>query len=593
MKTSFEPDKISLRELFVRLFDFKKELIIANLIAIAAAVISVPVPLLMPLLVDEVLLNKPSYMVATINHIFGQAQPAYVYIISMLILTLFLRALFFGLSFWQTKYFTIISKTITHNLREKILKHLENVSMQGYEQFGSARANTLLVVDVETVDEFLGVSVSRFLVSVLTLIGIGAVLLWIHWQLALFILFFNPFVVLLTTKIARRIAKLKKAQNRAFEIFQESLGETLDLYAQVRASNQEKTFLKRIREYSNKIKNDSISFGYKSDGAARFSFLIFLSGVEIFRAAAIFTVAYSDLSIGLMLAIFGYLWVMMTPVQEILGIQYALHNANAAIDRINALFELPKEPKYPHTINPFDGPVSVELEDIWFEYEPNQPILKGVTLKLPKGKRVALVGASGSGKSTLAQIIVGFYPPTSGKLLFNGIDVKKIGLDVVRENVFLVLQNPQLFHGTIRSNITLGQDYSESLIQEALRLAQLETFVQSLPNGLDTIVGRNGVRLSGGQRQRLSLARMIIKDPSVVILDESTSALDMHTESLLFEGIEPFLKDKTTLIIAHRLSTIKSADYVYQLNKGELVDVELSESANSPQFSITRKGGKE
>ena len=590
MKISFVHNYFSLKSLLARLLDFKKELFIANIIAIFAAFVSVPVPLLMPLLVDEVLLDKPANMVSIIDWFLGSSQPAYVYILVVLILTLLLRTLFFALSFWQTKYFTIISKTITHQLREQILNHLESVSMKGYEQFGSAKANALLVVDVETVDAFLGASVSRLLISLLTLLGVGAVLLWIHWQLALFILFFNPFVIILTTKIARRIAKLKKTQNKSFETFQEALSETLDLYSQVRASNQEKPFLNRVKQCSGKIREDSISFGYKSDGASRFSFLVFLSGFEIFRAAAIFTVAYSDLSIGLMLAIFGYLWVMMTPVQEILGIQYALHNANAALERINTLFSLPKEPDYSHKKNPFNGPVSVRLENVWFEYESGQPVLQGVTLDLPKGKRVALVGASGSGKSTLAQIVVGFYPLASGRLLFDGVDVEEIGLDVVRENVFLVLQNPQLFHNTIRFNITLGKECDESLITESLRLAQLEHFVKSLPSGLDTIVGRNGVRLSGGQRQRLSLARMIVKNPSVVILDESTSALDMQTESLLFEGIEPFLRDKTTLIIAHRLSTIKKADYVFQLDKGELSSVKLVESIGFAQNTVSHKG---
>jgi ATP-binding cassette subfamily C protein len=576
MKTNFVDSSISLKNLFARVLDFKKELVIANIIAVFAAIVSVPVPLLMPLLVDEVLLQKPDKMVSIIDAILGAPQPAYMYILCVLALTIFLRTLFFAMTFLQTKYFTIISKTITHKLRKQVLDHLELVSMEGYERFGSAKANALLIVDVETVDAFLGVSVSRLLISTLTLLGVGAVLLWIHWQLALFILFFNPFVIILTTKIARRIAKLKKAQNKAFEVFQEALSETLDLYAQVRASNQEKSFLDRIKGYSDKIRQDSISFGYKSDGASRFSFLIFLSGFEIFRAAAIFTVAYSDLTIGLMLAIFGYLWVMMTPVQEILGIQYALHNASAALERINSLFALPKEPKYPHNKNPFQGAVSVRLENACFEYEPNQPILQDITLELPKGKRVALVGASGSGKSTLAQIIVGFYPLRSGKLLFDGVSVEDIGLDIVRENVFLVLQNPQLFNGTIRSNISLNTSCDEDVIWNALRLAQLESFVSTLPNGLETIVGRNGVKLSGGQRQRLSLARMIVKNPSVVILDESTSALDMQTEALLFEGIDSFLKDKTTLIIAHRLSTIKSADYVYQLDKGTLIDVTSS-----------------
>lgn len=574
-----------MKSLFSDLLKFKKELIIANIIALSAAIISTPVPLLMPLLVDEVLLEKPAFMVQSVDYILGGTQPAYIYIFFMLGSTLVLRTIFFLLSFFQTKYFTIISKTITYSIRERILKHLKSVSMKGYECFGAAKANALLIIDVETVDLFLGTTISRLLISVLTLFGVGIVLILIHWQLALFVLLFNPFVIILTTKIARQIAKLKKAQNRSFEIFQQALSETLDLYAQVRASNQEETFLGHVKKYAKSIKDDSISFGYKSDAASRFSFLVFLAGFEIFRAAAIIAVAYSDLSIGFMLAIFSYLWVMMTPVQDILGIQYAFHNANVALDRINALFSLPKEPMFPHEQNPFKGSVSVELKNISFAYEEHQMVLDNLSMVLPKGKRIALVGASGSGKSTLAQIIVGFYPLSSGDLTFDNVSVSKIGLDVVRENVFLVLQNPQLFNGTIRSNVTLGQDICDEKIIKALQIAQLEEFVKSLPSGLETEVGHNGVKLSGGQKQRLSLARMIVKNPSVVILDESTSALDTHTEALLFKELELYLKDKTTLIIAHRLSTIKSADYIYMLDRGKIVE-------KGTHASLSQKDGR-
>ncbi|MBE0496996.1 MAG: ABC transporter ATP-binding protein, partial [Campylobacterales bacterium] len=556
---------LSLSQLFKTLLSFKKELLLANLIAIVAVIISTPVPLLMPLLVDEVLLGESGILMRTVDGLFGAPQMPYMYVLVVLVITLLMRFVFFILNFFQTKYFTIISKTITFGLRQRVLSHLGNVSLSGYEHFGSSRANALLVVDVETVDEFLGTTISRLLISILTVLGVGVVLLLIHWPLALFILLLNPFVVVLTTKIARSVSKLKKRQNEAFEVFQAALSETLDLFIQVRASNQEKRFIAQVEAKARAIKDESIAFGYKSDAASRFSFLVFLSGFEIFRAASIMVVAYSDLSIGLMLGIFGYLWVMMGPVQEILGVQYAFHNAKVALGRINALLELPKEPEYTHRINPFvKGETNgIVLKDVNFAYELGKPVLEHVSLEIPRGKRVAIVGASGSGKSTLAQIIVGFYPLDSGALLFDGADVREIGLDIVRENVFLILQNPQLFNGTIRTNITLGEEISDTRLYEALAIAQLESFVNEQALGLETPVGKDGIKLSGGQRQRLSIARMIVKNPNVVILDESTSALDVHTEKALFEGLDRYLKGKTTIVIAHRLSTIRMADYIY------------------------------
>jgi len=197
------------------------------------------------------------------------------------------------------------------------------------------------------------------------------------------------------------------------------------------------------------IKKAGIAFAYKSDAALRFSFLLFLGGFEIFRAASIFTVAYGNLSIGLMLAIFGYLWVMMGPVQEILNIQYSYHNAKRALDRINKIFDMEKEPRYPHLKNPFANNKTNEivLKDLYFSYDNNVTILKDINMTIHKGKKVAIVGASGSGKTTLAQIIVGFYPIKKGSLLIDGINVNEIGLDVLREHIYLVLQNPLLFKG--------------------------------------------------------------------------------------------------------------------------------------------------
>ena len=280
-------------------------------------------------------------------------------------------------------------------------------------------------------------------------------------------------------------------------------------------------------------------------------------------------VFYSDLSIGEMLAVFGYLWFMMAPVQEILGIQYAFYAAKAALVRINRLNALEQEPYYPHLENPFlnKKTVGIRVDNLHFSYG-EEKILNGIQLKIKAGEKVALVGASGGGKSTLIQTLIGLYLPSEGRICFDGVPIERIGLEVVRENVVTVLQHPVLFNDTIRANLTLGKPSSDAALWKALAIAQMEEAVKDLPNGLNTVVGRLGMRLSGGQRQRMAIARMIVANPKVVILDEATSALDSETEYKLHQALATFLKGRTTIIIAHRLSAVKQADHVYVFEQG-------------------------
>ncbi len=564
--------RYTFKDILNELKRYRLRLLKANLIAVAAVLVATPAPLLIPLLVDEVLLHKPGRLLHTIDTLFAPPHPAWFYIVAVLCMTVALRGLFFLFSVWQNWHFSVISKEITYKIRRALLRHIERVSLSEYESMGSGKIASLMVVDVATIEQFLGVSVSRLIISILTVLGVAAVLLWIHWQLALMILLLNPFIILMTTKIGRKVARLKRTENAKTALFQEALSETLELFWQVRASNQEQRFVGTLIDRARQIRDASIQFSFKSDAASRFSFLLFLSGFELFRAAGIMMVAYSDLTIGLMLAIFGYLWVIMTPIQEIIGIQYAYHNAKAALDRINEIFVLTQEPRFAHLKNPFKErrTNAVDLEELSFSYAHGAPVLKGISMHIGRGAKVAIVGASGSGKTTLAQLIVGFYTPQQGEIRYDGVSFREIGLDVVREHVYLVLQHPMLFNDTIRFNLTFGKEVSNARIQEALRIAQLEEFIQSLEEGLETLVGKNGIKLSGGQRQRLSIARMVIADPNVIILDESTSALDMHTEDRLFDALSEYLKERTTIIIAHRLSTIKNADYIYVLEAGEI-----------------------
>ena len=552
--------------------EHKREIVYANIIAILATLASVPLPLLMPLLVDEVLLNKPAIVVATINANTPDAwHGPTLYISVMLILTLCLRLTALVLNVWQSRQFTIIAKDVIFRIRHSLLSHLQKVSMSEYETLGSGTVASYLVTDLQTIDDFVGSTVSRLLVAVLTVIGVAAILLWIHWQLALLILFVNPVVIYFTMVLGKHVKELKKEENTAFAIFQQSLVETLDSIHQIRASNRERHYIMQIIDQAKAVKEQGAAFAWKSDAANRLSFMIFLFGFDFFRAVAMLMVVFSGLTIGLMFAVFGYLWFMMGPVQEILNIQYAWYSANAALERINALPALHQEPEYRHIKNPFENKhtVGIRIEDVHFSYgSSDSDVLDGINLDIAPGDKIALVGASGGGKSTLVQVLIGLYSARAGMIYYDGVPVSDIGLDVIRENVATVLQHPALFNDSIKTNLTMGRDLDNDRLWHALEIAQLKGTVEKMQNGLDTIVGRQGIRLSGGQRQRLAIARMVLSEPKVVILDEATSALDAETEYQLHAALSDFLIDRTTLIVAHRLSAIKQASHVYVFEAG-------------------------
>ncbi|RDH88665.1 MAG: ABC transporter ATP-binding protein [endosymbiont of Escarpia spicata] len=553
----------------------RRELTAANIIAIFGAIAAVPVPLLIPLLVDEVLLNQPGRAIATIDSLFPASwQGPTLYILAVLGLILILRLITLVLGVWQTRQFTCIAKDVIFRIRRDLLQRLEHISMSAYETLGSGTVASHLVTDLAAVDNFVSTTTSKFLVAVLTITGTALVLLWINWPLALFILLLNPIVIYFTTVFGRRVKHLKKEENSAFQLFQESLEETLDAIQQIRASNRERHYIQRIIDKAESIRHHSAAFTWKSDAAGRLSFVIFLFGFDIFRAVSMFMVLYSDLTIGEMLGVFAYLWFMMGPVQEVLNVQYAYQSAQAALSRINQLMRVDLEPVYPHQENPFKGKttVSVELNDIHFAYGEGPSVLKDISLQISAGEKVALVGASGGGKTTLVQILLGLYPPASGQVLFDGVPVNRIGMDVVRDHVATVLQHPALLNDSVRVNLTLGRDVPETELWQALKIAQLDATIERMDQGLETLIGRFGVRLSGGQRQRLAIARMVLTNPSVVILDEATSALDTTTEGKLHSALQHFLAGRTTIIIAHRLSAVKQADRVLVFEDGRIVE---------------------
>ncbi len=561
---------ITLKTIYTLVLDKKPTLIYGQIITLLAILVSVPIPMMLPIMVDEVLLDKPASVVGFINATLGAGSTFY-YVAIVALSVIFLRFLYYGLGVMTTKIFTAISKYVTFMIRSRVIKHLQKSSMNAYETLGSGAITANLITDINTLDTFIMSSASRFVASALTLVAVGIVLIMINPYLGVLILFIQPTIMLLSKKMSARVGGLKKEENEAIAEFQEDIGETLELYGQIKASNKEAYFFDKAIAQAKKIQTTSNAYNYKSVAYEKLSYTIFLSVFEIIRASGLLLVAYSDLSIGMMFAMFGYIWFLMTPVQDLLSMQYSYAAANAALKRINKVLTLKLEVSGIEKLDTQD--VNIRVENLSFSYPTGEKeVLKEISLEIKAGSKIALIGASGSGKTTLAQILSGFYEKSAGELFYNEQCIESLDKSSLRNQIFLVLQMPILFNESLRFNLSMGDENIEDEdIKIALEIAQLGDMLEGMSKGLDTIVGHHGIRLSGGQRQRLSIARMLLSHPSVIIFDESTSALDVHTEAKLFSTITPLLQEKTVITIAHRLSTVKNADMIYVLDEGKIV----------------------
>ncbi len=559
---------ITIKSIFKEIYKHKKVLIVANIVAIISTLIILPVPLLIPMLIDELILKKAGRVTEIIDQFITVESTAY-YILIVLLVTLVAKAISMLINLLHIRLYTKVSKEVIYTLRKRLLNHLKIVSMKEYDMLGSGAVSAKLITDVETVDKFVTSAVGEIVVEFLTLVGISVVILTLNWQLALVILLLNPMALAFYMHIFKAVAKIKKKENRAIEVFQNFLTESLELYNQIRVQNREKFFFKEIDNRAKEIRDRGYNFSLKSEMALEISRMFILYAHDIFKSVGIFMVLIGSLSIGEMLAIFGYAWIIMRPFDKLMNFAHLYFNAQSAVSRLNEVLMLDVEPKYEPKVNPFKSELtaSIELKNLSFSYDSEVEVLKNLNLFIEAGEKVAIVGETGSGKSTLAQILIGLYPISKGEIFYNGYEVRKIGYETIRENVGFVLQAPLMFNNTLRFNLTLGKEYQDMEIYNALKVAQLDTFVTGLSQGLDTVVGKNGTKLSGGQRQRLSIARVLLDDPKVIIFDESTSSLDNETESKLLDALDGYIRDKTVITIAHRASSIERADRVIDLNK--------------------------
>jgi ATP-binding cassette subfamily B protein len=465
-----------------------------------------------------------------------------------------------------------ISQDVEHSLRTDTFKNVLGLDLQYFENKSSGRLMAVLNDDVNQLEKFLDTGANKLLQTLTTVVVIGGTFLYISPLIAIFAFIPIPIIIFGSFKFTKTIASRYTRIRNAIETLNANLSNSLSGVLTVKSFNREEKEFNRILTSSTEVKS-----------ANYHAIKLSAAFIPIIRIAILFGFT-ATLLIGGFMALDGEINVAMYsvllfitqrllwPLTE-LGDTFDLYQrAMASFKRINAL-----KNTQPDIQNGSIEAGSIEkliaLEDVNFSYVDNFPVLNDVSINIKKGSTTAIVGSTGSGKSTLIKLLLRLYDVKAGKIKFDDIDIKDLNIHSLRKTIGLVSQDIFLFEGTVFENIAYGNlEASNGDIWKAAKLSESDEFINLLPNKEDTIVGERGQKLSGGQRQRISIARAILKNPEILILDEATSAVDNETEAAIQRSLDTLKEGRTVIAIAHRLSTIRNADIIYVLEKGQIVE---------------------
>ena len=465
-----------------------------------------------------------------------------------------------------------ISQDVEHSLRTDTFDNVLGLDLQYFENKSSGRLMAVLNDDVNQLEKFLDTGANKLLQTMTTVIVIGGTFLYISPLIAIFAFIPIPVIIFGSFKFTKTIATRYTRIRNGIETLNANLSNSLSGILTVKSFNREKREFERILTSSDEVKS-----------ANYHAIKLSAAFIPIIRIAILFGFT-ATLLIGGFMALDGEINVAMYsvllfitqrllwPLTELGDTFDTYQRAMASFKRINALKDTQPEIK-DGTVESMGINNSIVLEKVNFSYVENFPVLNNVSLEIEKGSTTAIVGSTGSGKSTLIKLLLRLYDVESGKIIFDEENIQDLNIHSLRKNIGLVSQDIFLFEGTVFENIAYGNlDATENEIWNAAKLSESDEFINLLPNKKDTIVGERGQKLSGGQRQRISIARAILKNPEILILDEATSAVDNETEAAIQRSLDTLKEGRTVIAIAHRLSTIRNADVIYVLEKGEIVE---------------------
>ncbi|HDE0676310.1 TPA: SAV1866 family putative multidrug efflux ABC transporter [Staphylococcus aureus] len=467
------------------------------------------------------------------------------------------------------------SNKILYDIRKKLYNHLQALSARFYANNQVGQVISRVINDVEQTKDFILTGLMNIWLDCITIIIALSIMFFLDVELTLAALFIFPFYILTVYVFFGRLRKLTRERSQALAEVQGFLHERVQGISVVKSfaieDNEAKNFDKKNTNF--------LTRALKHTRWNAYSFAAINTVTDIGPIIVIGVGAYlaisGSITVGTLAAFVGYLELLFGPLRRLVASFTTLTQSFASMDRVFQLIDEDYDIKNGVGAQPIEIKQGrIDIDHVSFQYNDNEaPILKDINLSIEKGETVAFVGMSGGGKSTLINLIPRFYDVTSGQILIDGHNIKDFLTGSLRNQIGLVQQDNILFSDTVKENILLGRPTAtDEEVVEAAKMANAHDFIMNLPQGYDTEVGERGVKLSGGQKQRLSIARIFLNNPPILILDEATSALDLESESIIQEALDMLSKDRTTLIVAHRLSTITHADKIVVIENGHIVE---------------------
>ena len=473
---------------------------------------------------------------------------------------------------------TWIAQHITYDMRNSMYSHLQKMSQRFFTNNNQGDIITRMTSDISGVQQIITNTLTSIISNSITLAVALVLMFRENWKLALVGIAVVPLFVLPTRSAGKRRWTITRESQACSDEINGILNETLSVSGQllVKLFGMEKTEYDRYEAANNKM----IGLNIKESMAGRWFRMALgtftnIGPMLIYLVGGIIMMRFDQtVTVGQISVLVALLSKMYMPVNQLLNIQVDWIRSMAMFTRIFEYYDMkPEIENAPDAVTPDSADGEVEFRNVRFYYEPEREILHDISFKLDKGNCIAIVGPSGSGKSTLINLIPRLYDVIEGSVLFDGRDVKTLDLEFLRRNIGIVSQETYLFNGTIRDNLLYAKpDATEDELIEACKRANIYDFIEKQETGLDTIVGNRGLKLSGGEKQRISIARILLKDPALMIFDEATSALDSISEQKIQDAIEPLIESRTSILIAHRLSTILAADEILVIKDGEIAE---------------------
>jgi ATP-binding cassette subfamily B protein/subfamily B ATP-binding cassette protein MsbA len=541
------------------LFGYAKDYLGSLSLAVVSMILLVGVQLLAPWIIRAII-------AAVKDQAGGRESMDLVTRLALLALAIYVvRA---GLRFLRSYMAHVAGWGVVADARRHIYRHLQRLSLRFYEDKQTGQLMSRMVNDSDLFERLIAHAVPDVMVNVLMLIGVSAVLISMNWRLTLLCLIPIPLIVLAMQGYSRYVRPAFRKRQRELGELNATLNDNLAGIREIKAFTREEMEATRIGDHINRYRDSLLN-------ALRLM-ATFHPFVEFVSSLGTIVIIYfgGRLALGQMLpiedlvAFFLYLDMFYQPVRALSGAWENVQEAMAGAERVAELMR--EQPDVCERADATELPGrargAISFRDVSFRYAQGGTVLEHIDLDIPPGTVVALVGPTGVGKTTLASLIPRFYDVREGSITLDGQDVRDLTLKSLRQQISIVLQDVFLFHGTARENVLFGDpEATEQEMVEAAIIANAHEYITRLPDGYDTLIGERGVKLSGGQKQRLAIARAVLKDAPILILDEATSAVDTRTEVLIQQALERLMVGRTTIIIAHRLSTIRSADLIVVL----------------------------